>query len=301
MATVALTGRGGVTTTTVAMALSWPRDVTVIEADPTGGSAILAGYLRGTILHRGGLRDLAFTARTRDGAALVDALAAVSIPLDVQAPHVGLIPGIVSTAQAQHLSGLWHPLLDALDLIDGAATPRDALVDLGRPDARDFAFEVFEQADLSLIVTRTDLVSLVKTRATVEALTTRLHDSGIGTEHVRLLALGASPYTTAELQAAFGLQVPVLHLPLDPARAAVFSDGVSRRAGSWPRPGLRVARWVGKQDAYIARTFAGSAYVQGLNDLVSQVVAALAPERGPGRQYTAEADSPVLAEGVLHG
>ena len=51
MAVIALTsasGSPGVTTTAVALAFLWPRPVVLVEADPTGGSAILAGYFRGT-------------------------------------------------------------------------------------------------------------------------------------------------------------------------------------------------------------------------------------------------------------
>ena len=49
MAIVVLTsasGSPGVTTTAVGMAFSWPRPVLLVEADPTGGSGILAGTSR---------------------------------------------------------------------------------------------------------------------------------------------------------------------------------------------------------------------------------------------------------------
>jgi hypothetical protein len=44
---VSASGSPGVTTTALALASVWPRPVIVVEADPTGGSAILAGYFRG--------------------------------------------------------------------------------------------------------------------------------------------------------------------------------------------------------------------------------------------------------------
>ena len=49
MALIVLTsaaGSPGVTTTAVGLALTWPRPVLLVEADPTGGSAVLAGYFR---------------------------------------------------------------------------------------------------------------------------------------------------------------------------------------------------------------------------------------------------------------
>ena len=51
MAVVALasaSGSPGVTTTALGLALLWPRPVLLVEADPTGGSGLLAGYFRGT-------------------------------------------------------------------------------------------------------------------------------------------------------------------------------------------------------------------------------------------------------------
>jgi Mrp family chromosome partitioning ATPase len=36
-------GSPGVSTTAVGLALSWPGPVLLVEADPTGGSAVLAG------------------------------------------------------------------------------------------------------------------------------------------------------------------------------------------------------------------------------------------------------------------
>lgn len=62
MALIGLTsarGAPGVTTTALGMALHWHRPVLLVEADASGGSAILAGYLRGTVAHDRGLRDVA--------------------------------------------------------------------------------------------------------------------------------------------------------------------------------------------------------------------------------------------------
>ena len=64
MAVIALTsasGSPGVTTTALGLALLWPRPVLLVEADPTGGSGLLAGYFRGTREYDGGLIELALT------------------------------------------------------------------------------------------------------------------------------------------------------------------------------------------------------------------------------------------------
>ena len=54
-------GAPGVTTSALALALSWPRPVILAELDPAGGD-VLAGYGRGE-LSAGGLADLELAAR----------------------------------------------------------------------------------------------------------------------------------------------------------------------------------------------------------------------------------------------
>ena len=46
---VSASGAPGVTTTALALAVRWPRPVMLVEADPRGGSSILAGFFKGTI------------------------------------------------------------------------------------------------------------------------------------------------------------------------------------------------------------------------------------------------------------
>ena len=60
---VSAAGSPGVTTSALALALGWPRPVVVVEADPTGGSAVLAGYFRGATAPAGGLLDLVWAER----------------------------------------------------------------------------------------------------------------------------------------------------------------------------------------------------------------------------------------------
>ena len=52
-------GSPGVTTTALGLALGWPRPAVLVEADPTGGSAIAAGYLRGEVVPPEAMIDLA--------------------------------------------------------------------------------------------------------------------------------------------------------------------------------------------------------------------------------------------------
>lgn len=50
---VSASGAPGVTSTALALASSWPRPVLLVEADPSGSSALLAGFWRGSRDHTG--------------------------------------------------------------------------------------------------------------------------------------------------------------------------------------------------------------------------------------------------------
>src|SRR3954451_17813904 len=102
MAVVALcsaSGSPGVTTTAVAMTLNWPRPVLIVEADPTGGSGILAGFLRGTTEYDAGLIELALSPL-----GIAEALRDVVRPL---APNVSFVAGTWTHTQAGALRDIW--------------------------------------------------------------------------------------------------------------------------------------------------------------------------------------------------
>ena len=56
-------GSPGVTGSALGLALTWPRPALLVEADPTGGSSVLAGYLRGQTAPTASLIDLALAHR----------------------------------------------------------------------------------------------------------------------------------------------------------------------------------------------------------------------------------------------
>lgn len=79
-------GSPGVTTTALGLALSWSRPVLLLEADPTGGSAILAGYLKGARTPPDSLIDLALAHRA---GSLAAALPQVTVPLPGSSARCG--------------------------------------------------------------------------------------------------------------------------------------------------------------------------------------------------------------------
>jgi hypothetical protein len=118
-------GSPGVTTSALGLALTWPRPVLLIEADPTGGSAMLAGFFRGTAAQTTGLIDLAWA--YREGL-LTEALS--ELPIPVPDSSASLRPGVRAHTQAGSLAALWDPLATALKGLD--RTGRDVIIDAGR-------------------------------------------------------------------------------------------------------------------------------------------------------------------------
>lgn len=123
-------GAPGLTTTALGLALSWPRDVILIDADPCPGRAIESGFLAGRIPPRAGLIGLA--AACRDGADPVQAMWEEIIPLphDDDNKMVGLISGYGHLGQASLMGAAWPGLVSAM--IDLGRAGVDVIVDGGR-------------------------------------------------------------------------------------------------------------------------------------------------------------------------
>ncbi len=223
---VSAAGSPGVSTTALGLALSWPRPLVLVDADPTGGAAVLAGYLHGEVPPAGGVLELAMAQRA---GGLADALpgAMVAVP-DSQ---VRLLPGVRAHFQARHVRHLWGPLLGQLRALDG--TGQDVLVDAGRLGLDGFAEPLLAGADLTLLVTRTDLPAIAAGRSWATTLREEFLTAG-GLEALGSLLVGQGrPYGAGEVAAV--LQIPVFGTTAwDPDSAQVFSHGrqPGRRFGS---------------------------------------------------------------------
>lgn len=215
MAVVALasaSGSPGVTTTALGLALLWPRPVLLVEADPTGGSNLLAGYFRGTREYDSGLIELALTATD-----LSDALSDVARP--IEGSTVSFVAGTRSHSQASALRDLWAPLAEALSELEG--TGQDVIVDAGRLGLRGSPEALLDGADLALLVSRTTLPQLSALRSWADAFQRPAldwHQSAV------LLVGDGQPYSARDVAGAVSLPV-LASLPDDTASAAVFSRG----------------------------------------------------------------------------
>jgi hypothetical protein len=222
MALIGLTsarGAPGVTTTALGLALQWHRTVLLIEADVSGGSAVLAGYLRGTVPHDRGLRDVAVALSLGDP--LDEALNASLV--EIPGGQVRLLPGLANAAQAPAVASLWQPLAEHLLSLDAAGL--DVIVDLGRWGSRNGPDPLAHHLDLMLLVTRSDLPGIAAARGWVPVLSAELDALGHGSDALRALVVGPGlPYTPREIATALGVPL-VGDVAWDPKAAASLSHG----------------------------------------------------------------------------
>jgi hypothetical protein len=228
MAVIALCsaqGSPGVTTTALGLAFAWPRDVLVVDADPTGSSAVMAGWLRGRVPQASGLIDLAFSTGS-----LPDMVDAHTMPLH-SSGRVRLLPGPQSNAQALACRDLWSPLRAAL--ADQDTRGRDVIVDAGQLGIPGSPQPLLDGADLTLLVTRTHLPAVAGARAWAETVARERPWRNPG-----LLLVGpGQPYGARNMASVLALPV-IATVAHDPATAAVYHRGEQppRYPGwMWPR------------------------------------------------------------------
>ncbi|MER6695298.1 hypothetical protein [Streptomyces minutiscleroticus] len=242
MAVIALagcSGAPGVTTSVLALLLSWPlepgRRMILAECDPDGG-AVLHGLLQGTLGDRYGLRNLSVAARTGEfGPAfwrqLIDLTGQDGTPQPARDRL--LLPGITDFAQAASLGSVWKGLAVTFRGIE-AEHGHDVLVDLGRRGAFGPSGILADQADSVLVVVRNTLRSLQAAQSRVSALAERVGDVG-------LVVVDAGPYPAGEVQRV--LQAPVVAtLPYAPKDAAVLSEGAEQPKHFTKTPLMKAAR-----------------------------------------------------------
>ena len=220
----AAAGSPGVTSTVLGMALCWPRPVLVVEADPTAGSAILAGRFRGLQGHAG-LIDL--IAAHRSGV-LAEALPRVV--MSVPGTQVSILTGSRTHAQAPGLAKIWEPLLGVLKSI--ASTGQDVLMDAGQLGVDGSPTPLVAEADLTLLVVRSNLRSLASAKSWAEALGA----DAVPGHAVQVLVIGEGrPYSAADVSRTLGLPV-LAGVGWDPRRAEVFADGADKPTTRWGGP-----------------------------------------------------------------
>ncbi len=218
MAIIALasaSGSPGVSTTCLGLAMVWPRPVLLVEADPTGGAGVLAGYFRGQ-RDAAGVVELVMANRQRTLAAALPTML-----VDLPGTQARVLVGTKAHEQAAGLALLWDDLVPVLQDLSHR-TGQDIIVDIGRLGLDGWARPLFSAADVALLLVRDTLPSL----AALRSWAATLGDDGPG-HAVRVVTTGPRrTYSDADISATMG--VPVLaSIAWQPDAARVLSDGTA--------------------------------------------------------------------------
>ncbi|MGW7063536.1 hypothetical protein ACWGHM_34255 [Streptomyces sp. NPDC054904] len=229
-------GAPGVTTTAMALLLTWPMPeghrVILAEADPDGG-AILPGALQGTLDNSHGLRNLAVASRQGQ---LGDAFWRQLVDItDAETRDRLVLPGLYDPAHASAMEPVWRPLAALFSGIEEHG--HDVLVDLGRRGTTGPSAVLAQRADVVLLVARNTLRSLQSAQVRLKSLREQL---GTGAD-VGLLLVDGGPFSKDEVRKQLGVEV-VAVMPWRPKEAAVLSDGAEQPRRFEASPFMRSAR-----------------------------------------------------------
>ncbi|WP_328759224.1 hypothetical protein [Streptomyces sp. NBC_00271] len=240
----------GVTTAALALTLASSRPSLLAECDPAGGT-IRAGLLQGQISAGYGLYHLAAADRVGP-VELANAFASHLWPLDGQAGHRKVLPGLTDPAQAGSLSRTWPALADVLHVMAESAG-HDVFVDAGRLALESGHLHptltpapLLHRADLVLLAVRGTEQGLTLARHLMRPLRAELDEHGSGSDALGLLLIEDGPFRSH--QVAEALEAPVLaSLPWDPETAAYLTTGGKPSRGFARSPLLRYARTATEQ------------------------------------------------------
>ena len=223
MLTVVASGKAapGVTTSTWALALSWPRPLLVADCDPAGGD-MAPGLLAGRVGLDRGLLSWSTAVRRGLPATAAPTLFtehAVQVP---ERPQVSLLPGFATATQgASFTPEAWERLAQALEDA-AAAAGQDVLVDAGRLVAGRGRWPVLRAADRVLLAVRPSVRSVHAAQDAAQRLRSELGDLG----KVAALVVADGPYSASEVAGALQLSLAGV-LPYDRTAAEILSDGAS--------------------------------------------------------------------------
>ncbi|WP_347350369.1 hypothetical protein [Intrasporangium sp.] len=233
-ALTSLSGAPGVTTLAIAWAYQNTRPTLILEADPTGGSPILAGPFRGNLLHDTSVLLLA----ERDPAELQEWMwhHAIALP---ETTDRKVLPAVASHAQARALAGTWPGLADTVQHFS-AGTGTDVLLDLGRLTLEYSARALLPAADAVLVLTSATLPGINTVVWALDELRDTLQASGdpdrLAVVPVRAATgltrgllrrqdptAAAQPWSQAEIARAIDPTAVLGPLPWRPEQAQVYA------------------------------------------------------------------------------
>ncbi len=226
-----VTGAPGVTTTGLGVALAWPGDVVLVDADRDGGQAGLAGYFRGVNADSCGLVELAKVHRA--GESVEGSLLRHSLALLSTIEHRRhFLPGFTRPATVGMLAPLWHEFARAFRALSD--TGMDVVIDAGRVGPEGLPPALLECSDVLAVVCRSSLRSLAALTPVLATLADL--SENIDTELGLVVVGPGRPYSCKEIEQQFGLPV-LAGLPFDAKAAATLSEGATRPRRQSPQLG----------------------------------------------------------------
>ncbi|MGJ6981666.1 hypothetical protein ACSDQ9_14245 [Aestuariimicrobium soli] len=216
-------GSPGATTSSLLMALQWPRDVLLVDADRVPTQAIESGFLRDRDHASRGLIALA---QHRGRATLARALWEQSVPLvEETAPTRRFLSGFSHPGAADLFAPVWDDFGATVAELEAAGV--DVIIDAGRVGAG-LPTALVRHADSVLVATRTSLRALAALRLSLPMVVEQVGEHAPQAECGLLLIGAGQPYSADEVGEHFG--VPILGtLPHDPPAAAHLIDGAPAR------------------------------------------------------------------------
>lgn len=230
-ALTSISGSPGVTTTAIAWATLSKRPTLLVEADPTGGSPIVAGVWAGQQPHTTSVLELA----NRERAWFVEYLHERTLPLPGTTDRL-LLPGIPAPEHARPVSTVWRPLSAALRTISSEGGV-DVIIDAGRAGAENAPWTLMESADVLLVLTDTTLPALNSAAIGTASMRERLEQTGtpdrLGLVPVTGRGKGPDirPYGTREIAPVVDPTRVIASVSRDEARAAVYSSALTPGRG----------------------------------------------------------------------
>lgn len=228
MAILLLTSAGGapgVTTLAVGLALTWPRPVLLVDADPGAHQAVLAGYLAGRSAGGKGLLRVAEAHRDHRPLreVVIDQTLALSDEDDVRRLF---LPGFTKPGSAGHFGPVWEDLADTFDRL--ADVDIDVIVDAGRLTGAGPPPQLVERSALTALVLESNLRAIMSARVHLPTLRDHPRLSPGDGGQLGLVIVGESqPYASAEISKALGLSV-LATIAREDQHASCLSDGRPR-------------------------------------------------------------------------
>jgi hypothetical protein len=245
MLTVVTSGKAapGVTTSTWALAMTWPRPLLVADCDPAGGD-MAPGLLAGRVSTEHGLLSWSSSARRGIPAMTAATMFGQHVFGLPERPETWFMPGFSNATQGfSFTEETWERLALALER-SWASIGRDAIVDAGRLVGERGNWPVLRTADRVLLAVRPSVRSV---HAAQDATTKLRYELG-DLLKVSALVIGSGPYSAAEVANSLGIALSGT-LPEDRAVAAMFSDGArgSMAKAMQRSPLLKAAAVLGKR------------------------------------------------------